>query len=137
MDGNEWKGARASLGCPGQSVVLGQIRGARARLGYQCHSRVPERIRDARISPGCQSQSGLPGAVWDARANQVPRQVWGANANLTRMLHQGCYEVTCAIRFAVHCCCIATGAHLYGVKPFVSYFWFFTGDAHIKIFEKN
>ena len=25
----------------------------------------------------------------------------------------------------------------YGVKPFVFYFWFCTGGAHIKIFEKN
>ena len=88
VPGRVW-GARASLGCQGQSGcaratgVPGQIWRARVSLGCQGHD------GRAKASLKSQRQFGVPESIWNASASleyqgksEVRRPIWDVNASL-------------------------------------------------------
>ena len=128
------KGARTNQhqpGCARAIGVPGQIWCAKVTLGCQGYYRraktslkskrqfgVPESIWNASASLEYQGKSEVWRPIWDVNASlgcprlfELPGPIWDAMANVKWVLHQICYQVTCATRCAVHCCCKATGVH--------------------------
>ena len=91
--------------CQGQSGVPGPIRmpgpvwGVDASLGCQRQSGMPAQVWGAKVSLKCLGQSGANTNLRCHRQCEMPGPIWDARANVKCMLHQVCYQVTCATQF--------------------------------------